>query len=81
MCAYVTDLCVFVGNLTVFVAVKLNELQACGNTCKVSALVDRSKCVLKVFKSFGVCLCAGCVAELHVFEFLCCLNQVRLVAE
>ena len=57
------------------------ELHACGNACQVASLVDGSKRVVVVGKSFSVGLCAGGMAELHIREFLGSLDHEVLMAE
>lgn len=62
-CADVTDECFFCGDFAV--VNHLVELHACCNAGEEAAFVDGCKCVVVVVKVFGVCLGAGCVAELN----------------
>ena len=57
------------------------ELHTCGNTCKVTALVDGSESVVEVLETLGVSLGAGSVAELNVRILLGSLDHEALMAE
>ena len=75
----VTHLCFLSCELTCFN--HFVELETCGNTCKVTALVNGCESVVVVSKVFRVSHCACSVAELYVRIFLCGLNHILLVAE
>ena len=57
------------------------ELHTCGNTCKVTTLVDGSESVVEVLETLGVSLSAGSVAELNVRILLGSLDHEALMAE
>ena len=57
------------------------ELHTCGNTCKVTALVDGSESVVEVLETLGVSLGAGSMAELNVRILLGSLDHEALMAE
>ena len=48
---------------------------------EISAFIDRSERIVIVGKVFGVSLCACCVAELNISEFLSSLDHVIFMAE
>ena len=59
----------------------LVQLHTCGNTGQETAFINRSKCIVIVVQSLGVCLRACCVTELHFREFLGSLDHVIFMTE
>ena len=59
----------------------LIELEPCSNTCQVTAFINGGKSIVEVGKSFGLCLHAGCVAELNLWESLSGLDHKVLMAK
>ena len=57
------------------------ELKTCGNACKITTLVNRSKCIVIVGKTLGVSSCTGSMAELNIGVLLSSLDEVGLVTE
>ena len=42
------------------------QLHACNDTCKVTAIIDGSKCIVEVVQTLGMSLGSGCMAELNI---------------
>jgi hypothetical protein len=76
---YITHLSLILGNITV--SDHLIQLHACNDTCKVTAIIDGSKCIEIVAEircmSFGAC----CVEETHIGVFFCSSHDVIFMSE
>ena len=77
-CADIADDCLICGDIAI--CDHLVELEACCNTCNVTAFIDACECVVEVCNIVVECGIAGAGGELNLGEFLCGLENVRLMA-
>ena len=76
---YITHLSLILGNITV--SDHLIQLHACNDTCKVTAIIDGSKCIVEVVQTLSMSLGSGCMAELNIGILLSSLDDVVLMSK
>ena len=76
---YITHLSLIFGNITV--SDHLIQLHACNDTCKVTTIINGSKCIVEIVQALSMSLGSGCMAELNIWIFLSSLNDVVLMSK